>query len=124
MSNPKLDLSRVPEQLRRRLEDRLASLPAGLRTTLETQLAKLPPEQLDEFLKRGSPMLDKLLGRAEQARSRADIRKPVESAFKQAQTPIKPVGHYNQTVQAGDRPGMVSKVLFGLGLVAAFYYLL
>ena len=124
MTNPKLDLSRVPEDLRKKLEDRLASLPGGLRTTLETQLSRLQPEQLDELLQRGSPMLDKLLGRVEQVRSRADIRKPAETAFKPSETPIKPVGHYNQTVQAGDQPGLVSKVLFGLGLVVALYYVL
>lgn len=124
MTNPKPDLSRVPEDIRRKLEERLASLPGGLRTTLETQLAKLQPGQLDELMQRGSPLLEKLLGRVDQLRSKADIRKPAESAFKQAQASIKPVGHYNQTVQAGDQPGLVSKVLFGLGLVAALYYLL
>lgn len=116
MSIPQLDLSQVPEQVREKFESQLSRLPAIVRTSLETQLAKLPPDQLAQLLAQGSPTLDKLLGRAEQARPAVAGRKPPPAS-------LKPSGHFNQTVQAGDRPGLVGKVLFVLGTVVALYYL-
>ena len=122
MSNTPLDLSRVPDHLRVKLESQLSRLPTEIRNALQTQLAKLPPEQLAQLLEHGSPMLDKILGRAEKATSTLVGRK--DTAFKPAENSIKPVGHYNQTVQAGDQPGLVSKILFGIGLAALLYYFL
>ena len=42
---------------------------------------------------------------------------------KESLADFKPIGHFNRTVQPGDQPGLVSKILFGLGLVALVYYL-
>jgi hypothetical protein len=117
MTTPALDLSRVPDHLRDRLETQLARLPAEVRATLLSQLARLSPEQLANLLERGSPLLDKLLARAEQAGTTV-------AAEKKPDAPIKPAGHYNRTVQPGDQPGLVGKILFVLAVILGFVYLL
>lgn len=118
MTTPALDLSRVPDHLRDRLETQLSRLPADVRATLLSQLARLSPEQLANLLERGSPLLDKLLARAEQAGATA------ASARKNPDANIKPAGHYNRTVQPGDQPGLVGSILFAIAAVLALVYLL
>ena len=36
----------------------------------------------------------------------------------------QPAGHYNRTVQPGDQPGLVGKILFVLAVILGFVYLL
>lgn len=117
MTTPRLDLSQVPDHLRDRLESQLARLPASVRETLVAQLARLSPEQLGNLLERGSPMLDKLLARAEQGR--ATVAAPTK---RDAEPRI--VGHYNRTVQPGDQPGWIGIILFAVAIALAVAYLL
>jgi hypothetical protein len=117
MTTPSLDLSRVPDHLRDRLETQLSRLPADVRGTLLSQLARLSPEQLANLLERGSPLLDKLLARAEQAGTTV-------AAEKRPDAPIKPAGHYNRTVQPGDQPGLIGKILFVFAVILGLVYLL
>jgi len=112
-----LDLSRVPDHLRDKLEAQLERLPADVRATLVAQLARLSPEQLGNLLERGSPLLEKLLARAEQAKTTVATQKKPDAQ-------IKPSGHYNRTVQPGDQPGLVGKILFVIALVLGLVYLL
>ena len=116
MTTPRLDLSGVPVHLRDKLDAQLSRLPAGVRDKLQLQLAQLPPDQLARLLEHGSPTLDKILARAEQVRASVSPQKKSLADF-------KPIGHFNRTVQPGDQPGLVSKILFGLGLVAVVYYM-
>lgn len=117
MTTPRLDLSGVPVHLRDKLDAQLSRLPGEVRDKLQAQLARLPPDQLARLLEHGSPMLDKILARAEQVRASV-------SPQKTSPADVKPAGHFNGTVQAGDQPGLVSKILFGLALVAVLFYLL
>ncbi len=117
MTTPRLDLSQVPDHLRDKLESQLARLPGNVRETLVTQLARLSPEQLGNLLERGSPMLDKLLARAEQSRSTA-------AAPAKHDVEPKTVGHYNRTVQPGDQPGWIGVILFAVAIALAVAYLL
>jgi len=55
-----MDLSRIPEPLRSRLEEQLSRLPAEVRSSLERKLANLPAGQLEAVLAKTSPMLEKL----------------------------------------------------------------
>ena len=71
-----LDLSRLPDPLRRKLEAQLARLPMELRETMETQMARLPPEKLAQLLERGSPMLDRFVAKADKARDKVRDQAP------------------------------------------------
>jgi len=115
MTTPRLDLSGVPVHLRDKLDAQLSCLPDAVRDKLQQQLAQLPPDQLAGLLEHGSPMLDKILARAEQVRASVSPQKKSPADF-------KPTGHFNRTVQPGDQPGLVSKILFALVLL--LFYLL
>lgn len=117
MTSPRPDLSALPASLRSKLEAQLERLPAELRDNLHAQLAKVPPDQLARFVERSSPLLDKALNRVEQVQSGMSSRKKPEANF-------STTGHYNSTVQPGDRPGLVGKILFVLAVVAVLSYLL
>ena len=117
MISPRLDLSQLPDLLRDKLEAQMARLPDEARHRLQAQLSKLPPDQLARFVERGAPMLDRLLASADQARAAVSQQREVR-------VDLKPAGHFNRTVQAGDRPGLVSKILLGLALVLVLFYLL
>lgn len=111
------DLSALPEELRRKFEVQLQRLPAGLRDNLHAQLARVPPEQLAHFVERSSPLLDKALAKVEQVQAGMSSRPS-------ARMELPSKGHYNQTVQPGDRPGLVGKVLLALAVILVFAYLL
>lgn len=117
MTSPRPDLSVLPASLRSKLEAQLERLPAELRDNLHAQLAKVPPDQLARFVERSSPLLDKALNRVEQVQSGMSPRKKPEASF-------STTGHYNSTVQPGDRPGLVGKILFVLAVIAVLIYLL
>ncbi len=117
MTSARPDLSALPAELREKLEAQLQRLPASLRDNLHIQLAKVPPDQLADFVERSSPLLDKALVKLDQVQSGISPRK-------QTRTTVSTSGHYNQTVQAGDQPGLVGKILFVLTVVAVLAYLL
>ena len=117
MTTSGLDLSRVPDHLRDKLEAQLERLPADVRATLVAQLARLSPEQLGNLLERGSPLLEKLLARAEQAKTTVATQKKPDAQ-------IKPSGHYNRTVQPGDQRGFIGTVLFAVVVILVLAYLL
>lgn len=116
MTSARPDLSALPADLRQKFEAQLERLPASLRDNLHIQLAKVPPDQLAHFIERSSPLLDKALLKLERVQ-------PGISPRKQPKTTVSTSGHYSQTVQAGDQPGLLGKVLLALGLVLAVYYL-
>ena len=87
----------------------LSSLPEPIRKKLQAQLQRLPPEVQKELLEKGSPILDKAAERVSQH---------------PRVLPINYSGHYNKTVQAGDRMQFtIGRVLMFFGAAAAFYYL-
>jgi hypothetical protein len=87
----------------------LSNLPEPLRKKLQAQLDRLPPEMQKELLAKGSPILDKA----------------VESVSHHPRVlPLNYTGHYNQTVQPGDRLQLtIGRVLMFFGAVAAIYYI-
>jgi hypothetical protein len=100
----RLDLSRLPEPLRRKLQDRLDKLPSEIREQLLANLGKVPPKMLEAFVERGSPMLEKLLDRIE-AELPASTKPSTtrSSSSREIHSPqITSSGHYNKTVQRGD----------------------
>lgn len=117
MTSPRPDLSALPPSLRGKLEAQLDRLPGELRDNLHAQLAKVPPDQLARFVERSSPLLDKALARVEQVQSGMSSRKNPEEG-------VPTSGHYNRTVQPGDQPGLLGKILFVLAVIAALVYLL
>ena len=127
MSTSGIDLSELPEPLRRKLQERLDRLPAGLRAKLLASLGKVPPQMLDDLLERGSPMLDRLLDRLEQQLPAASSPETIASSPTRrsaASVSKAPVGHFNATVQRGDRQSwpLAAIVLVG-GLVLLLYRL-
>ena len=108
MSEGRVALSVLPEALRLKLQAQLDMLPEQYRHKIEAQLARLPTDQLRELVQRGSPMLDKLVARANAAASPPQASAPKAGA---PARPGKPAGHYNQTVQPGDKPTWFGIVL-------------
>src|SRR5688500_2408447 len=101
----RVDLSKLPEPLRQKIEARLAQLPSELRGQLLNGLGKIPPQMLEALLERGSPMLDKLFDKIEKdlptsTHSSTTTGGPPLKAVNRA-APIVPAGHYNKTVQRG-----------------------
>ncbi len=116
MTSSRPDLSALPAEMRRKFEAQLQRLPAGLRDNLHAQIAKIPPEQLAHFVERSSPLLDKAVKKIDQVQSGMSSRPS-------ARMELSKKGHYNQTVQPGDRAGLVGKILFVLAIVAVVAYL-
>ena len=105
MNRIDVDLSKLPEPLRLKLQQSLERMPVELRARLLENLAKLPPPILEKLLEHGSPMLDKVVARLEQNPLSAD--KPPETPPLRAKPNTfiasnLPAGHYNKTVQRGD----------------------
>jgi len=133
MSQARIDLSKLPDDIRRRLEERLNALPAEVRQKLVAKLSKVPAPMLAEMLARGTPMLDKILGGLERSGTAA-ASAPVTAAAKSASAAAGTFGKsaapkatqvarglYNNTVQRGDRLalplGVIVLVIGGLFLV-------
>ena len=129
-----MDLSRIPEPLRGRLEEQLSRVPAEVRATLEAKLANLPANQLEAVLKKTAPMLERLAGASKPSAGPKSAAKPsagkTGTASKTGSTtgqPPKPFSifdphdHYNNTIQRGDRdspPFFV--IMFVLACAAVF----
>ena len=87
----------------------LSSLPEPVRKKLQAQLGKLPPEMQKELLAKGSPIVDKAAERVWQNRG---------------VLPGNYSGHYNNTVQPGDRmPLTLGRVLLFFMAAAVAYYI-
>ena len=114
-----LDLSRLPYALRRKLEAQLARLPMELRETLEAQMARLPPEKLAELLERGSPMLDRFVAKADKARDKVRDQAPRLEIGQSVAS-----GRESRTVQAGDTPGALGKILLAIVVAVVLFYAL
>jgi hypothetical protein len=126
-----MDLSRVPEPLRSKLEQQLAMLPADVRSSLEARLAKLPADQLEQVLAKTSPMLARMAGKqASSAGGRSVDTKSGASGGGSglAATRIRaydPNDHYNATIMRGDRPmpaGVVMLFLAVVGVVLLYAF--
>jgi len=95
----------------------LSKLPEPLRSKLQDRLNKLSPEMRQQMLDRGSPILEKVIDRVR------DASTPVTRA-QAAARPVSMQGHYSRTVMPGDRMhlslGMIAMVVVS---VVALYYL-
>lgn len=119
----RIDLSKLPEPVRQKLQERLDRLPAELREKLLASLAKVPPPMLAQLLEHGSPMLDKLLDSVEKqlpapARPSAGSGSSARSVASSA-----PGGLYSKTVQRGDNLSLrfVVVVLILTGVLVLLY---
>jgi hypothetical protein len=132
-----MDMSRLPEHVRRKLESRLALLPPHIRDTIEAKLEKLPAAQVEQALDRASPLIDRLLaatrqGGSEGEESRRGSGAPsthaiprgggaTVSGVRSAAKADVAGSHYNTTVQRGDAPlpsmGAVVLALLGVAFV-------
>ena len=124
MTQARIDLSKLPEPLRQKFQQRLDALPADIREKLGEKLSRLPPQALAAMLERGAPMLDRVLGSLEPSHgAAATSTKPAATVHNRI--PTAHAGglrdHYNNTVQRGDRLslplGLIILVITGLFLV-------
>ena len=100
-----MDLSRLPEPLRSKLEKQLAALPAEYRATLESKLAQLPTDKLEQVLSKTTPMLDRMAKKAAGKSGGGSVSRPTMGATGLPATPKReydPSDHYNNTVGRGD----------------------
>lgn len=126
----RVDLSKLPEPLRQKLQARLDQLPSDVRDKLLEGLGKVPPQMLEGLLDRGSPMLDKILNRLEKdspstSRSTTTSSSTTSgdsSARVTHSTQFGPAGHYSKTVQRGDN--MSLRFVFVLAIVIAIVVML
>lgn len=108
----------------------LSSLPPTIRARVEQALARLPAEQRQLFEEQGSPLLQKLVARMSQTAGNhaapppLPTREAVTTAAKHiVATRIAPKGHYNQTIQPGDRgQGLVRLVVLALVIAVAWTF--
>lgn len=99
----------------------LSALPAEIRSRVEQAMQRLPPEQRMQLMQAGSPLLAKLLERAQSGagqRTAAGGPPPVPrtSAPSGMAPPVHaphhlnprsaPRGHFNDTIRPGDGQGM------------------
>jgi hypothetical protein len=126
MSRIDIDLSKLPEPLRAKLQERLDRMPVELRARLAENLARLPAPVLEKLLEHGSPMLDRLLDRVEQSPPIADEPPGVSPLRAKPNSFIAsnlPAGHYNKTVQRGDSLSLRTLVvtLIAIGVLFLLY---
>jgi hypothetical protein len=126
-----MDLSRIPEPLRSKLQQQLSALPPEVRSAMEARLAKLPADQLEQMLVKSAPMLARMAGKqGSSAGGRSVDTKSgtIGGGSGLAATHIRaydPHDHYNATVMRGDRPmpaGVVMLFLAGVGLVLMYAF--
>lgn len=89
----------------------LSGLPEVLRKKVQEQLDRMSPEMQQEFLKKSRPMLNRAMDTAK------NVEKKGIEAVNQSHR-MQPRGHYNTTIQPGDRGG------FALLRFAAFILLI
>ena len=128
-----MDLSRIPEPVRSRLQEQLAALPPEVRAGLEQKLAKLPMNQLEAVLKKTSPMLERLAAKGNvkvsagvgSAATAKRIAESGRTGGTTGQAPrasvFDPHDHYNNTIQRGDRESPpLFVIMFVVACAAAF----
>ena len=126
-----MDLSRIPEPLRSKLQAQLAALPPEYRGPLEKKLALMPTDKLEAVLAKTSPLVERLQG-----------RQPSSAGGRSVDTKSSAVGggsgiaasrhriydphdHYNATVMRGDRAmpsGFVLLYLAVVGVVLLYLF--
>lgn len=95
-----LDLSGLPEVLRKKVQD---------------QLDRMSPEMQQEFLKKSRPMLNRAMDAAKTVeRKSTDAAKLINR--------IKPHSHYNATIQPGDSGGFTLLRWLAYALLACGVY--
>ena len=118
----------------------LSALPPEMRRAVEQQLAKLPPQARERLLREGSPLVEKMIAKmggvappplpaaARNARDAArhaaqEVHGSVERATDLARrhARIEPKGHYNATVRPGDTFGGGRFLMVVVALVALFW---
>jgi hypothetical protein len=123
----------------------LSSLPPEVRRLVEQQLAKLPPQAREKLLREGSPIVEKMLAKLQAGGpppmpGKASVRQGTAAArdaaahagtaaahakdvLRQAAR-LAPRGHYNETIRPGDNLGGGRWLLVVLvaALVAAYYW--
>ena len=109
-----MDLSHLPPALREKLESHLARMPPALRASLGARLAKMPADQLQAAIDKTAPLLQRLVDKSEGRTTRSGERAPDNAQATK--------GHYNTTVQRGDRDtpafGLVVVVLAAIFALA------
>lgn len=96
MSQDKIDLSQLPPQVRQQVEQMLAKMPAEMRKqVLESPMLRKIVERVEKELRSANAPQ-----RVEAAKAVA--KKAAHAAHAIAQRP-PPRGHYNATIQPGDR---------------------
>ena len=93
----------------------LSGLPEVLRKKVQEQLDRMSPEMQQEFLKKSRPMLNRAMDTAN------NVQRKVTEGVQQSHR-VKPSGHYNATIQPGDRGGfaMLRFAAFILLIVGAY----
>jgi hypothetical protein len=112
-----MDLSHLPPALREKLESHLARMPAPLRASLGARLAKLPADQVQAAIDKTAPLLQRLVDKSEGRTTRSGERAPDNAQASK--------GHYNTTVQRGDRalPSMGLVLFLLAGVLAVLWSL-
>jgi hypothetical protein len=97
-------------------------MPDLIRRRMEAQLAKLPDEQLQAFVAKSAPVLERVLEQSGGAAHKARAASGSLSGLAPSLGINNPKDHYNQTVRRGDRP-MPSMLVLLLVLAIAFVLL-
>jgi hypothetical protein len=93
----------------------LSGLPEALRKKVQEQLNRMSPEMQQEFLKKSRPMLNRAMDAAKNVEHKgSEVARQIER--------MRPQGHYNQTIQPGDRGSNAILRFVGLVVVLAFVY--
>ena len=122
----------------------LSSLPPEIRRAVEQQLSKLPPQAREKLLREGSPLVEKMIARlgaggappplpagarAAQQKLQQAARGATAAAGRASEVAerfrrIAPKGHYNATIRPGDSFGggrFLMVVIAVVVLVATFW---
>jgi hypothetical protein len=112
-----MDLSHLPPDLRAKLESHLARMPAPLRASLGARLARMPADQVQAAIDKTAPLLQRLVDKSEGRTTRSGERAPDNAQASK--------GHYNTTVQRGDRalPSMGLVLFLLAGVLAVLWSL-
>ena len=120
MTASQFDLSALSPEQRAKWLSRLDQLPPGVREALLRSLSKVPAEKVAKILQDSSPMLERVLGRAEAPRAGAPGQNQPRPRVPAAK--IARDDYFNTTVQQGDGGGLTLVPI--IGLLAAMALLL
>ena len=120
MTASQFDLSALAPEQHAKWLSRLDQLPPGVREALLRSLSKVPAEKVAKILEDSSPMLERVLGRAEAPRAGAPGQNQPRPRVPAAK--IARDDYFNTTVQQGDGGGLTLVPI--IGLLAAMALLL